>query len=150
MLRTLLRVDDAGVAEAVFAVACLVDRLVDVAAADEGQEGHHLLDGHERVASRRSRRTAARCRGGHCVPGRLGQHGGVFAQEVLAGHVVPLVAFAGLDDGGGGQPVDFAAVEPHGAGPLHGLHHRVEDLVDDEDLLLGDAQQVVVVRRRLE
>ena len=27
---------------------------------------------------------------------------------------------------------------------------RVEHLVDDEDFLLGDAQQVVVVRRRLE
>ena len=43
-----------------------------------------------------------------------------------------------------------AAFEPHRAGPLHGGHHRVEHLLDDEHLLLGDAQEVVVVAAALD
>ena len=43
-----------------------------------------------------------------------------------------------------------AAFEPHGAGPLHGRHQPVEYLLDGEDLLLGDAEQVVVVGAALD
>ena len=36
-------------------------------------------------------------------------------------------------------------VQPHGSGPIHRFHHAIEDLIDDEDFLLADAQQVIVV-----
>ena len=68
----------------------------------------------------------------------------------LAGDVVLVVPFADRGDRHLGQRVDLAGVQPHGAGPLHRGHHRVEDLVDDEDFLLGDAEQIVVVRAALD
>ena len=68
----------------------------------------------------------------------------------LAGHVVLVLAFADRGDGHFRQGVDLAGVQPHGAGPLHRGQHRVEHFGDDEHFFLGDAEQIVVVRSRLE
>ena len=120
-------------------------RLVDVAAADERQEGHHLLDRHEGV---RFVGLAEEHLGavGHALADAAGQHGRVLADEVLGrARRACRRLRRRVADGHLGQGLDLAGREPHGAGPLHGGQHGVEHLLDDEHFLLGDAQQVVVV-----
>ena len=81
-------------AEAVFGPLGLGDGVVDVAAADEGEEGHHLLDRHEGI-----RFVGFAEDEFHAIRDVLadapGQHGGVFAQVVAGGDVVLPLALAG-------------------------------------------------------
>ena len=76
-------------------------------------------------------------------PGVLAEDGRVLADQVLVDvqrAVVPLLE-RGLRQG-----LDLAGVEPEPAVPATLLHQLVEDLGDGEDLLLADAEQVVVER----
>ncbi len=80
-------VDDGRVAEAVLGPLGLGDAVVDVAAADEGEEGHHLLDRHEGVrlvGLAEEQLDAVR----HALADAAGQHGGVLAEEVAGRDVV--------------------------------------------------------------
>ena len=61
-----------------------------------------------------------------------------------------MLVIAHLNDRIASQLGDLLAEQPRGAGSLHGIHHPIEYLVDDEHFLLGDAQQVVVVRCTLD
>ena len=124
----------------------LGDRLVDVAAADERHERHHLLDGHERVVlvglaeEQLGLVGDVACRPPWPARPRPGRGSPCAATSCLCSPS-PTWMIALLR-----QRVDLAGVQPHGAGPLHRRHHLVEDAGDDEHFLLGDAQQVVVVR----
>jgi hypothetical protein len=118
------------------------------AAADEGHERHHLLDGYERVRfvgfaeqQHRSRR--------HGPPGAAGQYGGVLAHEVLGRRVVPVVA--DLDDrvAKSVRRSRGRSTAPHRPAPSL-PSSASKTLIDDEHFLLGDAQQVVVVRGALD
>ena len=60
---------------------------------------------------------------------------------------VRLAVVAALERGLG-EGLDLAGREPEAAVAGHRLDQRVEDLGDGEDLLLADAEQVVVERRR--
>ena len=64
----------------------------------------------------------------------------------LLRHVVLLLAFADRGNRGFREGLDFGRIEPHRAGAFHGRHHPVENRLHDEDLLFGDAEQIVVVR----
>ncbi len=85
--------DDAGVAEAVLVELGFRDRLVHVAHAHEGNEGHHLLDRHERVAFvGLAEQQLSRRGNGSCRCRRLAR--GVLTEKVFAGHVVLVLPFA--------------------------------------------------------
>ena len=78
-------------------------------------------------------------------PIACGQHRRVFADEVLVGDVVLVLALADRGDRQLRELVDLRRVEPHGAVALEGGHQLVARRRDAEHFLLGDAQQVVVV-----
>ena len=61
-----------------------------------------------------------------------------------------VLALADRGDGRLRQASISAAFEPHGAGPLHGGHQSIEDLLDDEDLLLRRCTAGCCRRRRLD
>ena len=108
MLRTLFEWIMRRVAEAVLAAPGLLDRLVDVAAADERQERHHLLDRHEGIRLVGLAENHFHL-GGDVLAGRPGQHGGVLADEFLMRHVVFRRALADRSDGRLRQGVDLRA-----------------------------------------
>ena len=81
--------------------------------------------------------------GGHLDAGMLGEHGGVLADQVLVD--VRLAVVAALERGLR-ERLDLAGGQPVAAVPGHRLGQRVEDLGHGEDLLLADAEQVVVER----
>ena len=95
-------------AETVLGLLGLGNRLVHVPAADEGQEGHHLLDGHERVRVVRFAENHLGGGGDRLADG-LGQHGRILADEVLGSHVVLVSPFAHAGDGHLGEGVDLLA-----------------------------------------
>ena len=136
--------DDRRVTEAMLALVGPVDRLVGVLTADEGDKRHHLLDRHEWVVDRRLAVEELDF-AGDPRSGRTGKNGGVLADEVLAGHLVAVGPFAGPDNRLCRQRVDLRGIEPGGASPPHRLHHPVEHTRHDEHLLLGDAEEIVVV-----
>ena len=45
------------------------------------------------------------------------------------------------------QLIDLPGIQPHCAGPVHGVKHFVEHFIDHEHFFFGNAQQIVVVRR---
>ncbi len=94
-----VRVDDAGVPEAVFVVAGLLRsprrRRGSGRRARTASSARRARTGSDSSVSPNSSSRLAR----HLPARAGGQHGGVLAEEILAGHVVALVAFADLRDG---------------------------------------------------
>ena len=85
------RVDDRRVPESVFVLLRQLDGMVDVAGADKGHEGHHLLDADERMMLVDFAEDEFRAVGNGRAR-RLGQKTGVFADEVFTGRVVMIIA----------------------------------------------------------
>ena len=56
-------------------------------------------------------------------------------------------AFADVRDRFFRESRDLVGGETVGAGAFHGVHHRVEDLIHDENLFFGQAEQIIVVGR---
>ena len=73
----------------------------------------------------------------------LGKEGGVLADEFLVD--MRLAVIAALERRLG-ESFDLTGREPKATVASHGLDERIEDLGHGEDLLLADAEQVVVER----
>ena len=75
-----------------------------------------------------------------------GQDGRVLADEVLVRHVVLRRPLADRRDCRLRQGVHLGGIQPHGPGPLHCGHEAIENLLDGEHLLLGNAEEIVCRR----
>src|SRR6187399_3767173 len=103
--------DDARVTEAMLGFFGPVDRFIDIATANEWHKGHHLLDGHERVAQVGLAEQQLNFVGHSALAGALREHRGVLAEKILARRVVLVVAFADLNYGVLGERLNFAAAK---------------------------------------
>ncbi len=139
-----VRVHGRGVEAAALGGDGEVDGLVDVAHAGEGEHGHHLLGPHQRVVVGHLDEDAAHLGAGGDAE-LLQDERRVLPDELAVDHGVAARAGVLLEDDLL-EPGQVARLELDGARALHRDLERVGHGVDDDGLLLVDADDVVVER----